>query len=125
MLIPAVIAALEAAGLNAHEGEPSTTPSGMYASVTGEAGLSVPHRAGTRAHWVDDVARVMLIARTPDGRRAAIEQARDALQGAVLIPGSTPLTEVVSGPDLSGGPTGDIRLTATLTYRTRRPRSVQ
>lgn len=122
MLVPAIQAALQAAGVDAHDGEPETTPAGPYAAIYGGTGLAVPHRMNLKPHWVAETARVVLVARTGGGLRALRTLTRATLTGAILDTDFGPLTEQVEGPELKDGPVGDRRLSMTLTYTCHTPR---
>lgn len=119
----AIIALLTAAGVDAHDGEPKATPPGPYCVVYDNPGHRVPHRISTTAHWVDCRHQVVCVARTLPGLRHLIGQATDALTGRHPIPAASPLLEDHVGPVLEGGPVGDRRYTATITYRHETPRS--
>ena len=120
-LTPAIQAALQAAGVDAHDGDPAATPAGRYAAVYGGTGVAAPHRANQRPHWTTTTARVVCVARTRPGLRDLVADVRHELTGAVLADGFTPLRESLDGPELPGGPPGDVRLSMTITYTATHP----
>lgn len=120
-LVPAAQAALLAASIDAHDGDPVTTPAGLYVALYGDSGLAVPHRVGTVPHWQTAGLRAVCVARTQGGLRDLVADVRQALTGRRLHPDHTPLREQVASPALDGGPPGDRRLSMTLTYTSRLP----
>ena len=118
-----ILALLTAAGIDAHDGEPSDTPAGPYVVVYDNPGHRVPHRMSTTAHWATYRHQVVCVARTLGGLRHLIGKATDTLTGTRPTPESSPLFEDVVGPILEDGPDGDRRHSATITYTHRTPRS--
>lgn len=121
-LVPAAQAALLAVPIDAHDGDPVTTPAGLYVALYGDSGLAVPHRGVNPVpHWQDAGLRAVCVARTASGLRDLVADVRQALTGRRLHPDHTPLREQVASPVLDGGPAGDRRLSMTLTYTSRIP----
>ena len=117
------IDALKAAGITAFDGEPTATPAGPYVAVWDDTGLRRPDNYGGVARNNRVTFTVMCVARTPEGLRALVDAVADTLTGLRLAGRATsPLIEQYAGPSLSGGPTGDKRLTKTLTYTATFPR---
>lgn len=119
-LAPAAQAALSAVGIDAHDGKPTTTPAGRYVALYGDTGLALPHRVGRVPHWQTAGLRAVCVSRTLDGLRALVADVRHILTGHALGD-STPLIEQIAGSVLEDGPTGDTRLSMTLTYTCRTP----
>lgn len=118
-----LIDALKAAGVTTFDGEPTATPAGPYVAVWDDTGLRRPDNYGGVARNSRITFTVMCVARTPEGLRALVQAVTDTLTGRRLAgPTSSPLIEQYAGPSLSGGPTGDKRLTKTLTYAAHSPR---
>ena len=115
-LTPAAQTALSAAGIDAHDGTPTSTPAGRYVALFGDSGLAVPHRRGTVPHWQTAGLRAVCVARTAAGLRDLVADVRQALTGRHLAADHGPLREQVAGPELLDGPDGDKRLSMTLTY---------
>lgn len=115
-LAPAAQAALLASGIDVHDGEPPTTPAGRYVALFGGSGLATAHRNGTVPHWQNTALRAVCVARTRDGLRDLVADVRQVLTGRRIDPTFGVLRETVEGPELSGGPDGDRRLSMTLTY---------
>lgn len=120
-LAPAAQAALSAIGIDAHDGQPQTTPAGRYVALYGDSGLAVPHRVGSVPHWQTAGLRAVCVARTANGVRDLRDDVRQALTGRHLGADFTPLREQIAGPELLDGPEGDKRLSLTLTYTCRIP----
>ena len=118
-----LIDALTAADITAFDGEPGTTPDGPYVAVWDDTGLRRPDNYGGAARNNRVTFTVMCVARTPEGLRALVQAVADTLTGRRLAGRtSSPLVEQYAAPALSGGPTGDKRLTKTLTYAAHSPR---
>ena len=121
-LVPAAQAALLAGAVDAHDGDPTTTPASRYVALYGDTGLAVPHRGvGPVPHWQVAGLRAVCVARTTGGLRDLVADVRQALTGRRLHADHTPLREQVASPSLDGGPVGDRRLSMTLTYSCRIP----
>lgn len=119
----ALLTALAAAGIDAHDGEPVTPTEGRYVAAWDDTGLRRPARHGGNAPNATYTYRLMCVARTPDGLRALVDDVTAALTGLRLGGRETsPLTEQFAGPALTGGPDGDKRHTKTLTYTAAFPR---
>lgn len=117
----AILARLTAAGVDAYDREPTNTPAGIYAVVYDDPGHRVPHRMSTASHWATWTHRVVVVGRTTQGLRHAIDKVTDALTGTRLTPEASPLLEGAPGPVLEGGPDGDRRLSKTLQYSHQTP----
>ena len=118
-----LIDALTAAGITAFDGEPDNTPTGPYVAVWDDSGLRRPDVYAGVARNNRVTFTAMCVARTPEGLRALVHAVTDTLTGHRLEGRtSSPLIEQYAGPSLSGGPTGDKRLTKTLTYTATFPR---
>ncbi len=104
------------------DAEPATTPN-QYAVLYDHA----PYAPLTRlaAVPVEDTVtfRLVVIARTPDGLRAAVAGVRAQLVGWRVQTSRdyTPLTEVQAGDLLPTGESGDRRYSQTLVFRYHRP----
>ena len=120
-LVPAAKTALLSAGIDAHDGDPETTPAGRYVALYGDSGLAIPHRRQPRPHWQSSGLLVVCVARTPAGLRALVREVRAALTGVRLDESFGLLNETTPGPELSGGPEGDRRLSMTVTYSCQTP----
>ena len=119
----ALLAALTAAGVAAHDGEPTVAPEGRYVAAWDDTGLRRPARHAGNAPNATYTYRLMCVARTHDGLRALVDDVTAALTGLRLGGRETsPLVEQFAGPTLTGGPDGDKRHTKTLTYTATFPR---
>lgn len=120
----ALLALLRGAGIDALDGRPERAPAGLYVAVFDDAGLARTHRPATpAARHVKWTWRLVCVARTTDGLRDLVGRVRDTTSAVRLAPGADPLSEVVAGPVLDDGPTGDVRLSQTITLTTHTPRS--
>lgn len=121
----AILSLLRAAGVDAHDGSPASTPGGPYAAVYDDSGNAPTDRRARTSRTVAWTHRVMVVARTPQGLRDVVATVRAALTGARPNQAGDLLMEPPgsAGPVLEDGPAGDKRLSKTLTYRHHSPRS--
>lgn len=120
-LVEAVTEALNATGKLAAFDQVPRTPPPIYAAVLDGVTQATARRMGPKAHWNQAAVRVMVVARTVQGARHGRDVARAALQGAVVVEGSTPLVEGTGGPIAPDGPAGDRVHIAPLNYSTHMP----
>lgn len=102
------------------DGEPSTPPS-QYAVLYDGAPFAPLQRLAARP--VDDQVtfRIVVVARTTDGLRTAVQSVRGQLARWRINPLFEPVHEVQAGDVLPTGVSGDRRLSQTLVFRYHRP----
>lgn len=118
--VRARVGASSAPRVECFDGEPDQPPS-QYAVLYDGAQYTPLGRLS--AHPVDErtTFRVVVIARTRDGLRAAVTAVRAQLIGWRVQATFEPVHEVEAGDVLPTGESGDRRLSQTLVFRYTRP----
>ena len=107
----ALLDKLKAAGIDAYDNEPKTTPNGAYAVVTNDPGRDSHRRLDGMPNRIARSDQVRFVARTQAGLDALITKAR-----AVL---TSPACRVIGSlPTYPDGPDSDRRLNAVLILST-------
>lgn len=104
---------LRAAGIDAYDGEPTTTPAGLYVVVSPDPGRDTRHALAGNPRVRAESSQVRIVAKTVDGVLAHTEKVRAAL--------TTPTTRVAGSlPVYPDGPDSDRRLNSVLILSTHR-----
>lgn len=102
------------------DGKPASAPRGVaYAVVYASPGQLGPTRYAEVYRRLVWTFQVVCVGYTPEQCRWAVGRVRSALTGVRLASGLTKTSEVASGPELTSGPAGDVRVSATLNFSLR------
>ncbi|MGN8636800.1 MULTISPECIES: hypothetical protein [Bacillati] len=105
--------------LTVYDGEPPATPPGRYVCLYYDTGLESERRiCAPSAHIRVDVSAVC-VARTRPGVRDAVTIVRTALNRCQPFGADSAMVEESSGPLVTEGPAGDVRMSATLVFTVR------
>lgn len=122
-LVATVLAALRAAGIDAHDGRPTRTPPSDYVIVE-DRNIAAGHRRYQTAP--KETAQVAILTVSRDRQRCRELHARCLVlldeSRLYADPAAGLLQRVDTGPILTDGPDGEIRHSITTTFRCTVPR---
>ena len=122
-LVATVLAALKAAGVDAHDGRPTRTPSSDYV-IAEDRNIATGHRRYQTAP--KEAAQVAILTVSRDRQRCRELHARCLAlldeSRPYADPAAGPLQRVDTGPILTDGPDGETRHSITTIFRCTVPR---
>ena len=122
-LVATVLAALRAAGIDAHDGRPTRTPSSDYVTVE-DRNIATGHRRYQAAP--KEAAQVSILSVSRDRQRCRELHARCLAlldeSRPYADPAAGPLQRVDTGPILTDGPDGEVKHSITTIFRCTVPR---
>ena len=122
-LVATVLAALRAAGIDAHDGRPARTPPSDYVIVE-DRNIATGHRRYQTAP--KEAAQVAILSVSRDRQRCRELHARCLAlldeSRPYADPAAGPLQRVDTGPILTDGPDGEVKHSITTIFRCTVPR---